>query len=106
MTTSNDNNRNDTQDLECPDRVLIGGEESDEGREAIQALVEVIVSINIIIIQTIIMMMIILIMLTMLMLTTVQVYSKWVPADRIITMNTWSRFGSLSSPSSSSLTSL
>ena len=30
------------QDLECPDRVLIGGEESDEGREAIQALVEVI----------------------------------------------------------------
>jgi len=46
------------KDLECPDRVLIGGEESDEGREAIQALVEV--------------------------------YSKWVPADRIITMNTWS----------------
>merc|ERR1712241_1195131 len=46
------------KDLECPDRVLIGGEESNEGREAIQALVEV--------------------------------YSKWVPADRIITMNTWS----------------
>jgi len=46
------------KDLECPDRVLIGGEETDEGREAIQALVEV--------------------------------YSKWVPEDRIITMNTWS----------------
>lgn len=29
------------QDLECPDRVLIGGEESDEGRAAIQALVDV-----------------------------------------------------------------
>ena len=27
--------------MECPDRVLIGGEESDEGRAAIQALVEV-----------------------------------------------------------------
>ena len=94
----NDNNRNDTQDLECPDRVLIGGEESDEGREAIQALVEV--SVSIIIILTIILLMIIF-MLTMLMLTMVQVYSKWVPADRIITMNTWSRFGSLSSPSSS-----
>jgi len=46
------------RDLEEPDRVLIGGEESDEGREAIQALVEV--------------------------------YSKWVPGERIITMNTWS----------------
>lgn len=46
------------KDLECPDRVLIGGEETDEGREAIQELVEV--------------------------------YRKWVPEDRIITMNTWS----------------
>jgi len=46
------------RDLEEPDRVLIGGEESEEGREAIQALVEV--------------------------------YSKWVPGERIITMNTWS----------------
>jgi len=46
------------KDLECPDRVLIGGEENEEGRQAIQDLVEV--------------------------------YSKWVPRDRIITMNTWS----------------
>ena len=37
-----DGNDNTVQDLECPDRVLIGGEETDEGREAIQALVEVI----------------------------------------------------------------
>lgn len=46
------------KDLECPDRVLIGGEESEEGQQAIQALVEV--------------------------------YSRWVSKDQIITMNTWS----------------
>ena len=45
-------------DLLNPDRVLIGGEESTEGKEAISALAEV--------------------------------YSHWVPSDRIITMNTWS----------------
>jgi len=45
-------------DLLLPDRVLIGGEETDEGREAICALAAV--------------------------------YGKWVPGDRIITMNTWS----------------
>ena len=36
-----DDNPTLLQDLECPDRVLIGGEETDEGREAIQELVEV-----------------------------------------------------------------
>lgn len=45
-------------DLLKPDRVLIGGEETKEGREAITALADV--------------------------------YKNWVPADRIITMNTWS----------------
>merc|ERR1719195_161917 len=46
------------EDLLKPDRVLIGGEETKEGREAITALADV--------------------------------YKNWVPADRIITMNTWS----------------
>lgn len=41
-----------------PDRVLIGGEETEEGRKAIEALSEV--------------------------------YRNWVPAERIITTNTWS----------------
>lgn len=45
-------------DLMSPDRVLIGGEETEEGRAAICALAEV--------------------------------YGRWVPSDRIITMNTWS----------------
>lgn len=46
------------QDLLHPDRVLIGGESTEEGRAAVSALAEV--------------------------------YQHWVPADRIITMNTWS----------------
>merc|ERR1719422_1604128 len=45
-------------DLLSPDRVLIGGDETPEGMEAINALAEV--------------------------------YRNWVPAERIITMNTWS----------------
>ena len=45
-------------DLLSPDRVLIGGDETPEGMEAIAALAEV--------------------------------YRNWVPAERIITMNTWS----------------
>ncbi|XP_046447032.1 UDP-glucose 6-dehydrogenase-like [Daphnia pulex] len=45
-------------DLTNPDRVLIGGEESDEGRKAIDALS--------------------------------WVYHHWVPAEKIIKMNTWS----------------
>ena len=45
-------------DLLSPDRVLIGGEDTDEGVEAINALADV--------------------------------YRNWVPAERIITMNTWS----------------
>lgn len=46
------------QDLLHPDRVLIGGESTEEGRAAVAALAAV--------------------------------YRHWVPADRIITMNTWS----------------
>jgi len=45
-------------DLKNPDRVLIGGEETDQGRAAVKTLVDV--------------------------------YNRWVPLDRIITMNTWS----------------
>ncbi len=45
-------------DLTKPDRVLIGGEESEEGRKAIAALSSV--------------------------------YQHWVPAEKIIHMNTWS----------------
>lgn len=45
-------------DLNNPDRVLIGGEETEDGRAAVSALVGV--------------------------------YKRWVPLDRIITMNTWS----------------
>jgi len=46
------------RDLLQPDRVLIGGEQTPEGQDAITALGDV--------------------------------YKNWVPADRIITMNTWS----------------
>lgn len=46
------------QDLFHPDRVLIGGDTSLEGQQAIQALVDV--------------------------------YSRWVPTDRILTTNLWS----------------
>ncbi|GMR43458.1 hypothetical protein PMAYCL1PPCAC_13653 [Pristionchus mayeri] len=46
------------KDLANPDRVLIGGEDSEEGKKAVAALVEV--------------------------------YSSWVPRERIITTNTWS----------------
>lgn len=46
------------EDLHRPDRVLIGGEQTAEGRAAIAALVDV--------------------------------YRRWVPVERIITMNTWS----------------
>ncbi|KAH7299636.1 hypothetical protein KP509_24G021700 [Ceratopteris richardii] len=46
------------EDLKCPDRVLIGGRETPEGKKAIQALKDV--------------------------------YARWVPEDRIITMNLWS----------------
>lgn len=45
-------------DLINPDRVLIGGENSEDGRKAIRALS--------------------------------WVYQHWVPADKIVTMNTWS----------------
>nr|CAG4636057.1 EOG090X03RJ [Eubosmina coregoni]SVE69713.1 EOG090X03RJ [Eubosmina coregoni] len=45
-------------DLISPDRVLIGGENSDEGRKAIRALS--------------------------------WIYQHWVPADKIVTTNTWS----------------
>lgn len=45
-------------DLTNPDRVLIGGETSDDGRRAITALSSV--------------------------------YQNWVPAEKIIHMNTWS----------------
>lgn len=46
------------EDLFMPDRVLIGGDENDQGRKAIQALVDV--------------------------------YSNWVPKERILTTNLWS----------------
>ncbi len=46
------------EDLFNPDRVLIGGEQDEEGQKAIQALVDV--------------------------------YSNWVPKERIITTNVWS----------------
>ena len=46
------------QDLLAPDRVLIGGDSTEEGNEAIQALKEV--------------------------------YSNWVPEERILTTNVWS----------------
>lgn len=46
------------QDLLNPDRVLIGGEQSAEGQEAIQALVDI--------------------------------YSSWVPVQKILTTNVWS----------------
>ena len=46
------------QDLEAPDRVLIGGEETVEGRRAVGTLSEI--------------------------------YSRWVPKERIITTNLWS----------------
>ncbi|KAF3776912.1 UDP-glucose 6-dehydrogenase 4 [Nymphaea thermarum] len=46
------------EDLKKPDRVLIGGRETPEGRRAVQALKDV--------------------------------YARWVPEDRIITMNLWS----------------
>ena len=46
------------QDLTHPDRVLIGGQPTPEGREAIKALC--------------------------------WVYNHWIPAEKIITMNTWS----------------
>ena len=45
-------------DLINPDRVLIGGENSEDGRAAIRALS--------------------------------WVYQHWVPAEKIVTMNTWS----------------
>ncbi len=45
-------------DLLHPDRILIGGDSSEEGQKAIQALVEV--------------------------------YSNWVPVDKILTTNVWS----------------
>ena len=45
-------------DLLQPDRILIGGDPSEEGKKAIQALVDV--------------------------------YSNWVPADKILTTNVWS----------------
>lgn len=46
------------KDLLNPDRVLIGGEQTEEGRKAINALVDV--------------------------------YSRWVPSDKILTTNVWS----------------
>lgn len=46
------------EDLFFPDRVLIGGEETAKGEEAVQALVDI--------------------------------YSRWVPADKILTTNVWS----------------
>jgi UDPglucose 6-dehydrogenase len=46
------------QDLLHPDRILIGGDPSEEGQKAIQALVDV--------------------------------YSNWVPSDKILTTNVWS----------------
>ena len=46
------------RDLEVPDRVLIGGEDSSEGRKAINSLVDI--------------------------------YSKWVPKENILTTNLWS----------------
>jgi UDPglucose 6-dehydrogenase len=46
------------RDLEVPDRVLIGGEDSSEGRKAIKSLVDI--------------------------------YSKWVPKENILTTNLWS----------------
>lgn len=45
-------------DLINPDRVLIGGENSEDGRKAVRALS--------------------------------WIYQHWVPADKIVTMNTWS----------------
>ncbi len=45
-------------DLFNPDRVLIGGEETAKGREAVQALVDI--------------------------------YSRWVPSEKILTTNVWS----------------
>lgn len=46
------------RDLEVPDRVLIGGEDSSEGKKAIKSLVDI--------------------------------YSKWVPRENILTTNLWS----------------
>ncbi|XP_037070473.1 UDP-glucose 6-dehydrogenase-like [Pollicipes pollicipes] len=46
------------RDLLCPDRILIGGEDSADGWRAIQTLCSI--------------------------------YRRWIPAERIITMNTWS----------------
>ncbi|PAA51590.1 hypothetical protein BOX15_Mlig028127g1, partial [Macrostomum lignano] len=46
------------QDLLRPDRVLIGGERTDKGQEAVQRLVSV--------------------------------YARWVPKERLVTMNLWS----------------
>jgi len=46
------------EDMQNPDRVLIGGRETSSGQEAVQALVDI--------------------------------YSKWIPTDRIITTNLWS----------------
>lgn len=45
-------------DLLNPDRILIGGDDNEEGQKAIESLVEI--------------------------------YSNWVPRDRILTTNTWS----------------
>jgi len=45
-------------DLQCPDRVLIGGMETPDGQKALQAIVDI--------------------------------YSHWVPRDRILTTNLWS----------------